>query len=48
MEKQELVQKAWDKFLCKNKETIGNMQKQAALVHTSVNQKYDELPYSFL
>ena len=47
MEKQELVQKAWDKFLCENKETIGNMQKQAALVHTSVNQKYDELPYSF-
>ena len=26
MEKQELVQKAWDKFLCGNKETIGNMR----------------------
>ena len=47
MDKEKEVKRIWQEFLYKNAEIIAKMQKRAAAVHASVNQKFDELPYSF-
>ena len=38
---------AWSDFLASNFAKISAMRRRAAEIHASVNQKYDELPYSF-
>ena len=41
------IRVAWNNFLTQKSEIISQMQIRAAGIHESVNQKYDELPYSF-
>lgn len=47
MENKNIKREVWSKFLRENKEVIDKIQKRAADIHASVNQTYDEMPYSF-
>ena len=41
-----MKKEVFDKFLIENNDLINNISKEACDIHASVNQMYDDKPYS--